>query len=149
MEAEKKEELRKQSKNKFALSQEKFRSSKTAYLLGKSQIASRGSVFAPKEKAKQVLRVPALNELPKKRLDDYEKDPSESFEALSAVPDLSQGEYLSSVFLFELSLIYDFVCNNKKSNCLRAVFFLAVHYTGDSLVAFKRVIHICYDVNYG
>lgn len=27
--------------------------------------------------------------------------------------------------------------------------FLAIHYTGDSLLAFKRVIHICYDVNYG
>jgi ubiquinol-cytochrome c reductase cytochrome b subunit len=27
--------------------------------------------------------------------------------------------------------------------------FLAMHYASDASLAFKRVIHICYDVNYG
>jgi ubiquinol-cytochrome c reductase cytochrome b subunit len=27
--------------------------------------------------------------------------------------------------------------------------FLAMHYAGDASLAFKRTIHICYDVNYG
>ncbi|CAG0913985.1 unnamed protein product [Notodromas monacha] len=88
LEAEKKEEMKRLSKNKnrFSANQEKFRSSKMSYLLGTPSLKAWSKSVSPmKEKSKQILKVPPLTPLKRLTLEDLQNDETESFSAISAV----------------------------------------------------------------